>query len=95
MTAAEFQKDPTRRDKLATVLKNPVLREALDILMDELDPNTQLPATLADATVAAHRYHHVAGANHIRKGLNRLAAQAPEVKPLPVKKLKVPKNDAP
>ena len=93
MTSAEFQKDPVRRDKLAALLKNPVLKEAFDALKDELEPRDDLPVTLANPTVAAHRYHQHAGANHIIKGLARLANPAPEVKQLPVKKLRTPPKD--
>lgn len=79
MTAAEFQADANRRDKLATLLKNPVLKEAFEALKDELEPRDDLPVTLANPTVAAHRYHQHAGANHIIKGLARLAKPAPPV----------------
>ncbi len=95
MTAAEFQNDPIRREELATLLKNSVLEEALDILKNEMEANADLAVTLANPVVSAHRYHQNAGANHIVKGLSRLAAQTKEIKPLRPKTLRAPKKETP
>lgn len=72
MTCEEFQNDENRRTKLEKLLKDPVLKYAFEALKDELEPRDDLPVTLANPTVAAHRYHQHAGANHIIKGLRRL-----------------------
>lgn len=93
MTAAEFQNDPDRREKLAALLKNPVLLEALDVLKDEMEANADLAVTLANPVVSAHRYHQNAGANHVVKGLSRLAAPVKEITPLRPKTLRAPKQE--
>lgn len=79
----EFQGDAAKREKLAKLLRDPVLKEALNALRDEMEPRDDLAVTLANPTVAAHRYHHIAGANHIIKGLTALTLPKAPVKTPP------------
>jgi hypothetical protein len=88
MTATEFTRDEDKRNKLAKLLKDPVLREALEILESEVEPRTDLPVTLASDTVSAHRYHQFAGVYHVTKGLVRLTKKVKEVKIPQPKKLR-------
>lgn len=74
--AEEFQRHEENRVALATVLKDPFLSKALNILMEELSPSTE-SAVQKDPTVAAARYHQFAGAAYILRGLERLTKQAP------------------
>lgn len=91
MTAIEFTKDEDKRNKLAKLLKDPVLKEALEILESEVEPRTDLPVTLASETVSAHRYHQFAGVYHVTKGLARLTRQTKEIKvPQPKQLRKAP-----
>lgn len=77
--AAEFIKDTVRRNKLAALLKNPVLVEALGIVEDQMEPQTGTQADVHPA-VAAAKMHQVAGANELLKRLRALAKEPKEVK---------------
>lgn len=90
MTAIEFTKNEDKRNKLAKLLKDPVLREALEILEREVEPRTDLPVTLANATIAAHRYHQFAGVYQVTKGLVRLTQPTKEVRVPQPKQLRQP-----
>lgn len=85
----EFQRHEENRKKLASVLKDPVLIEALEVLKEELDA---YPGGVAESNpvVAAARYQQIAGVNHVLKGLTRLTKtpetrKAPREKSLPLK----------
>jgi hypothetical protein len=72
MTAEEFTKDDVNRATLASVLKEPILIQALAILKDELEPSADNLAAITNPVISASRFQQVAGANHILKGLQRL-----------------------
>lgn len=82
--ATEFQNNAIKRERLEAILRDPVLAEALEILEGEVEPRTDLPVTLANDTVAAHRYHQFAGVYHVTKGLKRLSKLPPPV-PAPLR----------
>ena len=81
-----FASDTARRGRLATLLNDPVLREALDIAEDQMEPKVGTQADMVPA-VAAARFHQVAGANDLLKNLKNLTREpkktvAPKVKGL-------------
>lgn len=95
MTAQDFQQDGDRRNKLAKLIANPVLKEALEILKDEIEPKAGPALPIENTTVAASLYHQHAGANSIIKGLTRLCNEFKPVKPLTGKRLQpVPKDSS-
>jgi hypothetical protein len=71
MNAKDFQSDPVRQQELASLLTHPTLQLALGILKDEIEPLPQ-PATEQSPVISTAKYHQIAGANHIVKGLSRL-----------------------
>lgn len=87
MTTAEFTKDETRRLKLAELLKDDVLREALEVLKSELEPKDVGNDALVNPVLGASKYQQIAGANHIIHGLQRLTAPFTEPKKLTGKTL--------
>ena len=74
MTAEEFQKHESNRFELSELLKKPILRTALDVLMAELEPSTASTAKL-NPVLGASLYQQIAGANHIVLGLDRLTKE--------------------
>lgn len=86
MNATEFRNSEALRTRLAEVLNDPVLKQALAILAEEAEP-----ATTADAetnqVLAISRFHRAAGANGVLRGLDRLTKANPEQKGLPMRKL--------
>lgn len=77
--AAEFAKDTDKRNQLASLLKHPVLLEAIDIVEELMEPQT---GTQADAVpaIAAAKMHQVAGANELLKKLRNLSKEPKELK---------------
>jgi hypothetical protein len=71
MTSDDFTRHEENRLALATLLSNPTLRTALDILKDEVAP-AHGGAADANPVLAAAKYHIAAGANHVIDGLERL-----------------------
>jgi hypothetical protein len=71
MTASEFSKHENNRVALATLLLDPLLRQAFTVLLDELAPGAVNDGVI-NPVVGAARYQQIAGANHIVKGLERL-----------------------
>ena len=82
--AVAFAKDPVRREHLASLLLDPVFREAVAIAEDLVAPKT---GTQADAVpaIAAARFHQVAGAKDL---LDKLRTLTREPKKLAAPKLK-------
>lgn len=79
-----FVEDSEKKRALAAVLQNPELREALGILKDQLEPDADDREALVNPQIAVSERHQVAGANHIIKGLRKLATAPPAApKPLP------------
>lgn len=74
-----FAKDAGKRAALAKALSNQTLREAIEIVLEQIEPET---GTQADAlpAVAAAKYHQVAGANDLLKKLRKLTVEPKEVK---------------
>lgn len=100
MTAEErfsqFAKDPGRRDRLAEILRDPVLQEAQDIVEELMEPRTGTQADAAPAMAAAY-FQQVAGANHFNKKLRELTREpavirAPKVRTLATKPEDLPKK---
>ena len=79
MTAEEFSRDENNRAQLQKLLDSPILKAALDLLADELQP-TPGNEGVGNPVVGAARFQQIAGANHMLKGLKRLAAP-PRPKP--------------
>lgn len=73
MTAEEFSRDDNNRAQLQKLLDSPVLQTAIAVLKDELEPSTGNDG-VGNPVIGAARYQQLAGANHILKGLKRLAA---------------------
>lgn len=71
MTPEEFQNDEARRNRLREILADETMIAALAILKDEKEPGVN-GVTESNPTIAASRYHQVAGINHVLKGLERL-----------------------
>lgn len=69
-----FQSDQVRRAELETLLQHPTLKLALEALKDEVEPKVT-DLTTANPVISAARYQHVAGANHILHGLQRLTRE--------------------
>lgn len=88
MTAEEFTKHEENRAELRKVLDTPILRTALAVLKDELEPRA-LPSLEANPVLAAARYQQMAGANYILKGLEALT------EPMKVRKALTPKTLVP
>ena len=81
-----FASDTAKRGRLATLLNDPVLQEAIDIAEDLMSPKAGTQADMVPA-VAAARFHQVAGANDLLKNLKNLTREpkktvAPKVKGL-------------
>lgn len=93
MTAAEFTKDEEKRAKLAKILKDPILKEALEILESEVEPRTNFPVSLTSEIVAGHRYHQLAGAYHISRGLFRLTQPIKEPRTPQPKQMRKPPTE--
>jgi hypothetical protein len=74
-----FTKDATKRAALAKVLKTPVLIEALDIVDELMEPQTNTQAEVAPA-IAAAKYHQIAGAAEQLKRLKSLTKEPKETK---------------
>lgn len=72
--AVTFAKDAVRRNRLATVLLDPVFREALDIAEDQMAPKTGLQSDAVPA-IAAARFHQVAGAKDLLDKLRTLTRE--------------------
>lgn len=85
MTAEEkfiqFAKDPGRRERLAEILSDPVMADAVDIVEELMEPRIGTQADAAPAMAAAY-FQQVAGANHFRKKLRELTRE-PVVKQTP------------
>lgn len=80
--AVIFAKDVERRNRLAALLLDPVFREAIDIVEDQMAPKTGLQSDAVPA-IAAARFHQVAGAKDLLDKLNTLTREpkkAPVVK---------------
>lgn len=84
---AEFIKDATKRDRLATLMADPVMVEALRAVKYAVDavPGS---TTESNPVVAAARFHQVAGMNFLTRELHRMTldpqppAKAPRLKRL-------------
>jgi hypothetical protein len=76
--AETFSTNPDKRNALAAILRDPAFREALDILKDELEPESSDKEALVNPQIAVSQRHQVAGANHVLKGLRRLATAPPQ-----------------
>lgn len=74
-SADDFKKDGAKRNRLLTLLRDPVFREAVAILEDELKPRGDLAIFLGNETVSAHRYHQQAGMTYLTDGLRRLTKE--------------------
>lgn len=79
-SAPAFQKDGAKRSRLMAILRDPVFREAVAILKNELEPRGDLAVFLKESDVAANRYHQFAGLNYLLDGFQRLAREHRELK---------------
>jgi hypothetical protein len=71
MNAEQFQNSEERRARLYEIITDPVFAQAIAVLIDELNPdraNDGVPSPV----VAAARFQQIAGATHVRRGLDRL-----------------------
>jgi len=74
-SAPEFQKDGAKRNRLLAILRDPVFREAVAILEDEMKPRGDLAIFLKKPKVAAARFHQQAGLTYLTDGFRRLATE--------------------
>jgi len=74
-----FAKDPAKRAALAQILVNSTLVEALDIVDELMEPQTNTQAEVAPA-IAAAKYHQIAGAAEQLKRLKSLTKEPKETK---------------
>lgn len=79
-SAPAFQVDGAKRSRLLAILRDPVFREAVAILKNELEPRGDLAIFLKETEVAANRYHQFAGLNYLLDGFQRLAKEHRELK---------------
>ena len=86
MNATEFRNSEALRTRLAEVLSDPTLKQALAILAEEAEPATTGDAE-SNQVLAISRFHRAAGANGVIRGLERLTRANPESKTPPVRKL--------
>jgi hypothetical protein len=70
----EFSRDENNRKQLAALLASPILKQAITLLLDELQPNSTNPG-VSNPVVSAACFQQLAGANHIIKGLKRLTEE--------------------
>lgn len=80
--APAFQKDAAKRMKLMAILRDPVFREAMAILEDEIRPRGDLAIFLKKPEVAAARFHQQAGLIYLTDGFRRLTKE-PQVHKVP------------
>lgn len=94
--AVTFAKDVERRNRLAALLLDPVFREAIDIVEDQMAPKTGLQSDAVPA-IAAARFHQVAGAKDLLDKLKTLTREpkketAPKVRRLARTEADLPKE---
>lgn len=81
VSVVQFKKDGAKRSRLIGILRDPVFREAVEIIKDELEPRGDLPI-FYKPKIAAARYHELAGMKYLTDGLRRLTKEHQETKPL-------------
>lgn len=90
MTAEEFARDEEARARLAGLLGDPVLQNALGVLLKELEPRLT-NANDCNSVLAAARHHQAAGAFHIVNGLVRLTK--PYIQPKAITSRRLQRED--
>jgi len=89
-----FVSDAMKRAYLLSILRDPVVQEALDIAEDMLRPRCGTPAD-ANQPLSIARFHQSAGANEFVKNLRELTREPKDVVKLSVKRLAKSADDLP
>jgi hypothetical protein len=89
-----FLADATKRAHLYTLLRDPVLEEAMDLAEDEMRPRTN---TVADSNqaIAIAKFHQSAGVSAYRADLKELTKEKREVVKPSVQKMARTLDDLP
>ena len=86
MNAEQFQSSEERRARLYEIITDPVFAQAMSVLADELNPDRANDG-VPDPVIAAARFQQIAGATHVRRGLDRLTKPFSAPKKLRMKEL--------
>jgi len=92
--AERFNEDPNRRTRLAALLADPVLAEAMDIVDDMLRPKAG-SATDSNQPLTVAKFHQSAGANEFVKLLKVMTRVPVTRTPVKVKSLASSIEDLP